>query len=202
MSVNSLNLISVFVVIFYLQENVSKEILSQIRKQTELMQLLLQNQKQCGMWADPFHQAPPHLPPVPGAQPLFFPGAPFCRLPGVPAVQPMSGQPLGIPGGHCGQPLPSTQPPGVNSGFHLQGVSGVHGVLPLGVPLVPGDQNLGVPVPLHVEVPGGQAFQDAAGQPLFLNNGQFSGVTGSSLTADGYQFNAVPAGTEKLNTSL
>lgn len=40
-------------------------------------------------------------------------------------------------------------------------------------------------------------LQDAAGQPLFLNNGQFSGVAGSSLTADGYQFNAVPAGTEQ-----
>ena len=94
---------------------------------------------------------------------------------------------MGIPGSHCGQPLPGIQPPGV-SGFRLPGVSGVSSVQPLGVPLVTGDENLGVPVPLQLEVPGGQTFQNAAGQP--------EEVAGSSLTADGYQFNVVPAGTD------
>ena len=173
------------------------------------------------MWVDPFHQAPPHL--LLGAPPIFYPGAPLWLLPGVPPAQPMLCQPLMVPGVDCNRPLRGVQPVGV-PGFQILGASGVlplgvpgqlpivpgghplpgtHplgeivGVQPLGVPVVSKDQNLEVPVALHLNVPGGQPFQEAAGQPLFISNGQFLGVAGSSSTAGDYQLIAVPSGSER-----
>ena len=178
-----------------------------MKKQTELLQLLLQNQKQSGIWVDPFPQAPPHL--LPGAPPLFYPGAPLCRLSGVPAVSLMPCQPMMVPGVDCNRPLHGVQPVGV-PGLQIPGASGVlplgvpgqlpivpgghplpgthlpgefAGVQPLGVPLVSNDQNLDVSVALHLDVSGGQPFQQATSQPLFINNGQLLGVSGSSPTA-------------------
>ena len=192
-----------------------------MKKQTELIQLLVQNQKQSSMWVDPYPQAPPHL--LPGAPPFFYPGAPLCRLPGVPALQPMPCQPLMVPGVDCNRPLCGVQPVGV-PGFQIPGASavlplrvpgqlpivpgghplpGTHppgefaGVQPLGVPVVSDDQNLEVPVALHLDVPGGQPFQEADGQPLFINNGQLLGVAASSPTTGDYQLIAVPAGSER-----
>ena len=154
--------------LFHLQESAftNKELLSHLQRQTELIELLVRNQQQAGMFNA---QAP--VPP--GAQPpMMAPGAPTFQMPGVLPMAPgvPFGQMVKVPdhrAANIGQPLGTAQAP----------VRAQPRLMPAGAPMfpVPGvwpNQPLGVSVGHSLSLNVGQPLGMPFAQPMTFHSGQ------------------------------
>ena len=154
--------------LFHLQESAftNKELLSHLQRQTELIELLVRNQQQAGMFNA---QAP--VPP--GAQPpMMAPGAPTFQMPGVLPMAPgvPFGQMVKVPdhrAANIGQPLGTVQAP----------VRAQPRLMPAGAPVfpVPGvwpNQPLGVSVGHSLSLNVGQPLGMPFAQPMTCHSGQ------------------------------